>query len=213
MPITRWMRSPASDSRSARMSGTPPATDASNRRSTPAAAAASHSSAPWLASSSLLALTTGLPLRRASSTRSRAGDMPPITSTTTSIAGSRTTPKGSVVIRRSTPGTSRSLDAERTATLTSSSATPVRSAIRPASVSNRRASALPTLPQPSRPTRTVGRPQVPGPASSEAEADGDMPVPSIWFVSMNEQASHGGGPLARKGGSEAAHASSARRSE
>ena len=36
MPITRRMRSPASDSRSGRMSGMPPATDASNSRSTPA---------------------------------------------------------------------------------------------------------------------------------------------------------------------------------
>ena len=46
--------------------------------------------APWLASSSLLAVTTGLPLRRACSTRSRVGEMPPMTSTTTSIVGSVT---------------------------------------------------------------------------------------------------------------------------
>ena len=44
MPITRRMRSPASDSRSGRMSGMPPATDASNSRSTPAPSAVSNSS-------------------------------------------------------------------------------------------------------------------------------------------------------------------------
>ena len=37
MPITRVMRSPTSDSRSGRMIGMPPATAASNSRSTPAA--------------------------------------------------------------------------------------------------------------------------------------------------------------------------------
>ena len=61
MPITRVMRSPASDSRSGRMSGMPPATDASNSRSTPAVSAASNSSSPKFASSSLFAVTTGLP--------------------------------------------------------------------------------------------------------------------------------------------------------
>ena len=45
--MTRRMRSPASDSRSGRISGMPPATDASNSRSTPAVAATSNSSAPW----------------------------------------------------------------------------------------------------------------------------------------------------------------------
>ena len=65
MPSTRSMRSPTSDSRSGRMSGMPPATAASNSRSTPAASAAANSSAPTLASSSLLPVTTGLPAARA----------------------------------------------------------------------------------------------------------------------------------------------------
>ena len=43
------------------MSGMPPATAASNSRSTPASSAAANSSAPTLASSSLFAVTTGLP--------------------------------------------------------------------------------------------------------------------------------------------------------
>ena len=66
MPITRVMCSPARLSRSGRMSGMPPATDASKSRSTPAAAAASNSSLPTLASSSLLPVTTGLPSLSAS---------------------------------------------------------------------------------------------------------------------------------------------------
>ena len=45
------------------------------------------SSAPWLASSSLLAVTTGLPAAMAARISSRAGSMPPMTSTTTSIVG------------------------------------------------------------------------------------------------------------------------------
>ena len=44
----------------------PPATDASNSRSTPAPSAVSNSSLPKLASSSLLAVTTGLPAFSAS---------------------------------------------------------------------------------------------------------------------------------------------------
>ncbi len=165
------------------MRGMPPATAASNSRSTPAALAVSHSSPPWLASSSLLALTTGLPLRKACSRRSRAGEIPPMTSTTTSIEGSVTMLTGSVVISGSTPGTSRSLVAERTATLASSSCTPVRSAIRLESVSKNRATEAPTLPQPSRPTRTVGRPSVPAPPA----------VPPI--VSSLSASSGGTGPL------------------
>ena len=37
IPMTRWIRSPASDSRSGRISGTPPATDASNKQVDPGA--------------------------------------------------------------------------------------------------------------------------------------------------------------------------------
>ena len=78
MPMTRRMRSPASDSRSGRMSGMPPATDASNSRSTPAFSAASNSSSPKLASSSLFAVTTGLAAFSAARIRLRAGSTPPI---------------------------------------------------------------------------------------------------------------------------------------
>ena len=94
MPMTRWMRSPASDSRSARISGMPPATEASNSRSTPARRPRPTARRRGSPAAPCWRVTTGLPLRSASSTRSRAGDMPPMTSTTTSMEGSSTTPTG-----------------------------------------------------------------------------------------------------------------------
>ena len=65
----------------------PPATAASKSRSTLAPSATANSSAPWLASSSLLAVMTGLPDFTACTISSRAGSMPPMTSTTRSIVG------------------------------------------------------------------------------------------------------------------------------
>src|SRR5438270_301307 len=114
--MTRLICSPASDSRNGRMSGMAPATAASNSRSRPAAAAASNSSAPTLASSSLLAVTTGLPALRASRIRLRAGSMPPITSTTTSTSGSLTTEAASWVRQPSGMATPRSLAVVRAGT-------------------------------------------------------------------------------------------------
>ena len=104
MPITRRMRSPASDSRSGRISGMPPATDASKRMSTPAPSAVSNSSRPWVASSSLLAVTTGFPAISASTMRVRAGSIPPMTSTTMSTSGSPTTAPASSVKQRAGSG-------------------------------------------------------------------------------------------------------------
>ena len=91
------MRSPTSDSRRGRISGMPPATAASKSRSTPAPSAAWNSSAPAVASSSLLPVITGLPAFIAARISSRAGSRPPITSTTTSMSGSSTTERASVV--------------------------------------------------------------------------------------------------------------------
>ena len=67
--MTREICSPASDSRSGRMNGMPPATAASNSRSTPASSAMANSSDAAEASSALLAVTTGLPLVSALATR------------------------------------------------------------------------------------------------------------------------------------------------
>src|SRR5579859_622028 len=175
MPMTRRMRSPASDSRSGRISGIPPATDASKSRSTPASAAASKSSDPTLASSSLLAVTTGLPPLRASKIRPRAGSMPPITSTTTSIDGSATTAWASLVSTPPGRDTVRSRVVLRTATAASSSRRPVRASIAPGSLTSNSTSAPPTWPQPSRPTRTVAPstgPRLPDPAGRSGQPDG-----------------------------------------
>ena len=154
MPISRWMRSPASDSRSGRMSGMPPPTDASNSRSRPADAAAWNSSEPTLASSSLLAVITGLPALRASRISERAGSMPPMTSTTTSTPASSTTDSASWVRMPSGMATPRSLAVLRTATRASSRSTPVRVSIASASVVSSCTRPPPTLPQPNTPTRT-----------------------------------------------------------
>jgi hypothetical protein len=148
------MRSPASDSRSGRISGIPPATAASKRRSTPAVAAASNSSAPQLASSSLLAVTTGLPAFNAERIRVRAGSTPPITSTTMSTSGLDATEAASVVNLPVSIGTSRSRDWLRTAIDATDRFRPVRAAMRSASSTRRWHSAPPTLPQPSSPTRS-----------------------------------------------------------
>ena len=156
MPMTWSMGSPSSDSRSGRTSGMPPPTAASNSRSTPAASAAANSSAPTLASSSLLAVTTGLPALSASRMSWRAGSMPPITSITTSTSGSLTTEAASLVKRSVGRSTPRSLEALRTATRAISRRSPVRDSMPSACSCTSWTSAEPTVPQPSRPTRTLG---------------------------------------------------------
>jgi hypothetical protein len=155
MPSTRRMGSPLSDSRNARTMGIPPATAASNRRSTSLASAAANSSDPKLASSSLLPVMTGLPWAIAERMNSRAGSMPPINSTTRSIVGSSTTPAAS---RVNTPGgstTSRSRDRVRTATRVTSRRTPVEASMAPACLATSCTKAAPTLPHPRTPIRTT----------------------------------------------------------
>src|SRR5436189_3229028 len=149
------MRSPASDSRKGRMRGMPPATDASNRKSTPAPSAVSNSERPCIASSSLLAVTTGLPAMSASTMSERAGSTPPITSTTMSTSGSFTKPSTSSVKQLEGSGRPRSRPTSRTATRVISSGTPERVSITSALSCTSRPSALPTLPHPRIPTRTL----------------------------------------------------------
>src|SRR6266545_3649788 len=151
MPSTRRTRSPASDSLSGATIGTAPPTAASNLRSTPATSAASNSSPPWVASSSLLAVTTGLPSRIASRIRERAGSMPPITSTTTSTSGSATTAAASPLIRVGSTAGSRLRVTSRTATRCSVIATPARSRTGVACSTSSLATPVPTTPHPSIP--------------------------------------------------------------
>ena len=154
IPITREMRSPASDSRSGRMIGMPPATAASKSRSTPLRSAASNSSAPCLASSSLLPVITGLPAFSAVRMRSRAGSTPPISSTTRSISGSSTIDLASSVSRSGGRLIGRGLVRSRTAMRATSRWSPVRAAMVAcwAPISSTRGA--PTLPHPSTPTLT-----------------------------------------------------------
>ncbi len=116
IPITRLIGSPRRLSRRARMIGMPPATAASKSRSTPASSLTANSSVPTLASSSLLAVTTGLPARSAAVISSRAGSIPPMTSTTRSMELSATTAWASRVRTPSARSTSRSRLRLRTAT-------------------------------------------------------------------------------------------------
>ena len=136
------------------MSGMPPATAASNSRSTPAMAATSKSSSPKLANNSLLAVTTGLPDFSAVRINERAGSTPPITSTMTSTLGSATTLSASFVSTPAANETDRSLVRFCTATRATWMRTPDRRVIRSALASRRPTSAEPTLPHPRKPTRT-----------------------------------------------------------
>jgi hypothetical protein len=81
--------------RTALMIGMPPATEASKPTITPAFCAALKISLPCVASSALLAVTTCLPLRIASSTSCLAMVVPPISSTTMSMSCALTTSKAS----------------------------------------------------------------------------------------------------------------------
>src|SRR4051812_21834840 len=153
--MMRRMGSPRRLSRSTRMMGIPPATAASNRKSRLALAAAANTSAPTLARSSLLAVTTGLPAARAPRISSRAGSMPPMTSTTTSMSGWLTTPALSRVSTPSGSSTSRSRARLRTATAPMSRRRPVRASMASACSATSPTRAAPTLPHPSTPTRTT----------------------------------------------------------
>ncbi len=152
IPAIHWMRFALKPSRRALMMGMPPATAPSNATITPFFCAAAKISLPWVASSALLAVTTCLPFSIAARTRSFATVVPPISSITMSISGSRTTAKASEV--------TRAFPAVRLfAFSTSLSATTLISMARPArrEISSRlRASTAqvppPTVPMPSNPT-------------------------------------------------------------
>src|SRR4051794_32975835 len=136
MPCSRSRCAPASDSCSTRITGTTPATAASKRSWTPCSRAAAHSSSPCWESSCLLAVTTCLPAAMARSTYSRAGSMPPMTSTTRSER-SRMSAKS---------------PRERVSTPASSGRSPVACSTWGARSESRRANAPPTVPWPRRPT-------------------------------------------------------------
>ena len=115
MPMIREIRSPASDSRSGRISGMAPATAASKYRSAPAASAASVQLRAVLGQQRLVRGDHARrPRRSAVSSRSLVGSMPPITSTTTSMSSRATSAAASVV--SSSAGMSGCRSGRRTAT-------------------------------------------------------------------------------------------------
>src|SRR4051794_30356188 len=148
VPLTiPWMRSTcaaASVSCRTRMTGTTPATAPSKRSCTSCSRAVVHSSSPWEASSSLLALTTCLPARMAFRTYSRAGSMPPMSSTIRSLPAR---------ISSKSPR-------ERVSTPVTSGVRPVTCAICSARWASSVSNAAPTVPWPRRPTLYVSGMQV-----------------------------------------------------
>ena len=137
MPWTRSMCAAASVSAITRIAGTTPATAPSKRSWTSFSRAASKISSPNCDSSCLFAVTTWRPSPSARSTYSRAGSVPPMSSTTRSLRCSRSAK--SPRLRVSTPA--------------SSGRRPVSAAIASARDSSSSWNAAPTVPWPSSATR------------------------------------------------------------
>ena len=152
MPATICTRLAESPSRSAFTMGMPPATAASKATITPASRARAKISLPCTASSALLAVTTCLPLAMAASTTSRASVVPPITSTSTSMAGSFTMSKGSLLSGMSGPTSLRTSSGSRTTTRPIWMVQPARRLISAALFFSTSNTPLPTVPMPSSPT-------------------------------------------------------------
>jgi hypothetical protein len=146
MPRTAVTSLAIIDSRSTLTTGIAAQTLASKRSWTPLASAAANSSAPWRASSCLLAVTTDLPAAKSSSIHSRVGETPPITSATTAIVGSsRMVSKLSV----SSPGRGvdvRGAETSRTSARRTSTGAPTTRSTSTARAVRRRSTAEPTVP-------------------------------------------------------------------
>jgi hypothetical protein len=126
MPATHSMRLAVSPSRSALMIGMPPATAASKATVTPRLRAASKISLPCTASSALLAVTTCLPASIACITKVRAMPVPPISSTTMSIAGLVSTCAASLTTCAESPTMARARSTSTSATIVISMPRPAR---------------------------------------------------------------------------------------
>src|SRR6476661_5424664 len=151
MPNAERTRLATRPSFTARISGMPPATAASNPSMTRLRRASSNSSVPWWASRALLAVTTCLPACRARRMKVRAGSSPPISSITTCTEGSSMAWAASVVSgkrERSIPSRDRVRSAS--ATRPSASAQPARSASSAPWLWRIRATPHPTVPSPRR---------------------------------------------------------------
>src|SRR5688572_10845465 len=152
MPAIHSMRFADSPSRSALMMGTPPATAASNATITPFFCAAAKISLPCVARSALFAVTTCLPCRIASSTRSLATVVPPISSTTISTSSPRTTWKASATTFAFSPTILFARSSALSATTEIRIARPARRWISSAFRFKTSQVPPPTMPMPSSPT-------------------------------------------------------------
>src|SRR5579859_7492469 len=154
MPATDLMSSPTSASRTIFTAGTPPITAASNSSGTPCLSASAASSAPCSAIRALLAVTTGLPARRAASTAALAGPSePPISSTKMSVSPEVASATGSSNQGRPEMSKGRGRERDR-------AETPVTAARPPAGAKSGRSarkvrSPVPTVPRPATPTRQM----------------------------------------------------------
>src|SRR5512132_1656106 len=155
MPMIDVRRSAVRDSFSGRTNGIPPPTAASKYRSRPLASEASKSSRPRVDSSSLFAVTTGFSRSNAARISEPAGSDPPISSHTMSMSGSSTTSMGSAVNAEGWAGTSRRFEGWRSASFETSRRHPARRAMSARWSWSSRVTAVPTVPQPSSPTRSV----------------------------------------------------------
>src|SRR5262245_40023376 len=155
MPASDRIEFATRPSFTARMSGMPPATAASNASVTPRRRASSYSSAPWCASSALFAVTTCLPAARARRMKVRAGSRPPTSSMTMCTRGSLKTFAASPVIgsaARSRPSRCRMRSVSAMAA--SVSRQPARSSSLWRCAARIFTTPAPTVPRPSRPRRT-----------------------------------------------------------
>src|SRR5688500_16525150 len=152
MPAIHSMRLADRPSRSALMIGTPPATAASKATITPFFCAAEKMRLPCVASSALLAVTTCLPCAIASSTRSLAMRVRPISSTTMSTSGERATAKALETTFAFPPTMDFAFLVCLSATCVIAIARPARRRISPALRLRTSQVPPPTVPMPSRPT-------------------------------------------------------------
>src|ERR1051326_8564181 len=144
---------PFKPSRSVLMTGMPPATAASKFNAAPWRSARLASFWPCRANSALLAVTTDLPDASAASTAAFAGSpAPPITSTRTSIDGSRASATGSATQRYFFRSMPRFLPRARAVIATTSIGRPHRATSLSRPSSRSRTTDVPTVPSPARPT-------------------------------------------------------------
>ena len=150
MPRISVMRLAVRHCLSGVMIGMPPPTLASKRKSTSFFSAIANMSLPNCATTSLLAVTTLLPASIARSMYSRAGWMPPMSSTTTSISGSSRI-SSILSVSLTHPSCGRGFFTSRTSTVLISIGVPTRSVICGRFISSTRMTPDPTVPDPSRP--------------------------------------------------------------